>query len=309
MQQYVTKLGIGRSSESAWVAPDITLRVVLVGDCAIGKSTVLERYVEGRYPEDNRYVSTIGVDFKVKTHEIASDSLDLEREKENKKGFYICKLQLWDTAGQERFRSITRSYYRNTNIHILCFDVSTAGGSGSIHSVERWINELTMFSTEDDGLEIYVLGTKADKNFEYYKNDTCGYSVIKNVDEMLKSKDFRNIVERINSIEKVKFMGVCSAKLDIFLPIISNNEPKFEKIKEFVIKDKKSYALISTDTNGCVLNSENQIFYSFESMFSMISKDYLENFHNAAGKTDKKGTNTIDISDIQKQPRRCCVLL
>ena len=71
------------------------LKLLLIGDSGVGKSSLLHRFADDVYTDS--YISTIGVDFKIKTLEV--------EEK-------IVKLQIWDTAGQERFRTITSSYYR-----------------------------------------------------------------------------------------------------------------------------------------------------------------------------------------------------
>jgi Ras-related protein Rab-1A len=92
---------------------------------------MFERYAEDTYTGDQRYASTIGVDFKVKVSSVTTN----RRE-------HVCKLQMWDTAGQERFRAITQSYYRGTGICIVCFDTSTPGGERSIYSVRRWIEDV-----------------------------------------------------------------------------------------------------------------------------------------------------------------------
>jgi small GTP-binding protein len=59
------------------------VKVILLGDSAVGKTNLLLRYVNADYHQT--HVATIGIDFKVKT-------VDLEG--------YRIKLQIWDTAGQ-----------------------------------------------------------------------------------------------------------------------------------------------------------------------------------------------------------------
>lgn len=70
------------------------------------------------------YITTIGVDFKIRTV-----TIDGER----------VKLQIWDTAGQERFRTITSTYYRGTHGVIVVYDVQSGE---SFANVKRWLGEI-----------------------------------------------------------------------------------------------------------------------------------------------------------------------
>uniref|UniRef100_A0A8C5RI75 Ras-related protein Rab-35 n=1 Tax=Laticauda laticaudata TaxID=8630 RepID=A0A8C5RI75_LATLA len=70
------------------------------------------------------YITTIGVDFKIRTLVINGERV---------------KLQIWDTAGQERFRTITSTYYRNTHGVIIVYDVTNAE---SFVNVKRWLHEI-----------------------------------------------------------------------------------------------------------------------------------------------------------------------
>ncbi|KAJ7400891.1 Ras-related protein Rab-35 [Pitangus sulphuratus] len=87
------------------------------------------------------YITTIGVDFKIRTVEINGEKV---------------KLQIWDTAGQERFRTITSTYYRGTHGVIVVYDVTSAE---SFVNVKRWLHEINQNC--DDVCRILV-GNKND---------------------------------------------------------------------------------------------------------------------------------------------------
>ncbi|PWA69050.1 small GTPase superfamily [Artemisia annua] len=77
---------------------DYLFKLLLIGDSGVGKSCLLLRFADDSYLDS--YISTIGVDFKIRTVEQDGKTI---------------KLQIWDTAGQERFRTITSSYYRGAH--------------------------------------------------------------------------------------------------------------------------------------------------------------------------------------------------
>jgi Ras-related protein Rab-1A len=73
---------------------DYLLKLLPIGDSGVGKSCLLQRFADDTYTWS--YISTIGVDFKIRTIELEGKTI---------------KLQMWDTAGQERYRTITSSYF------------------------------------------------------------------------------------------------------------------------------------------------------------------------------------------------------
>jgi len=101
---------------------DHLFKLLIIGDSGVGKSSLLVRFADNHF--SGNYITTIGVDFKIRTIEINGERV---------------KLQIWDTAGQERFRTITSTYYRGTHGVIVVYDVSSGE---SFANVKRWLHEI-----------------------------------------------------------------------------------------------------------------------------------------------------------------------
>eukprot|EP01118_Nematostelium_gracile_P006188 TRINITY_DN1990_c0_g1_i2.p1 TRINITY_DN1990_c0_g1~~TRINITY_DN1990_c0_g1_i2.p1 ORF type:complete len:203 (+),score=51.51 TRINITY_DN1990_c0_g1_i2:96-704(+) len=119
---------------------DYLFKLLVVGETGVGKSCLLLKYVEGSFTET--FISTIGVDFKMKTVGINDKKV---------------KLQIWDTAGQERYRTIVNSFYRGAHGILLCFDLTDVN---SFLRVQHWLGEIGRLAPE--GIPIVLAGTKSD---------------------------------------------------------------------------------------------------------------------------------------------------
>jgi len=119
---------------------DYLFKLLLIGDSGVGKSCLLLRFADDTYTDS--YISTIGVDFKIRTIELEGKTV---------------KLQIWDTAGQERFRTITSSYYRGAHGIIIVYDVTD---KESFSNVKNWIAEIDKYATEN--VNKLLVGNKCD---------------------------------------------------------------------------------------------------------------------------------------------------
>lgn len=119
---------------------DYRFKLLIIGDCGVGKSSLLRRFVDGEYAAE--YTATIGVDFAQRVCTIDDKKV---------------KLQIWDTAGSERFRAVTSGYYRGAHGVIVVFDVSDRR---SFDHVRYWLTEAGKYAPES--ARRMLVGNKCD---------------------------------------------------------------------------------------------------------------------------------------------------
>ena len=117
------------------------VKVVLLGDSCVGKSSILYRFITGTFHDDIE--PTIGANFMSKIIRIGETSI---------------KLNIWDTAGQERYNSFVRMYCRDAKAVIFVFD---SNNLGSFDGMSKW-NDLVKESSVDEKASVYIVANKSD---------------------------------------------------------------------------------------------------------------------------------------------------
>lgn len=177
---------------------DYLFKLLLIGDSGVGKSCLLLRFADDTYSDS--YISTIGVDFKIRTLELDSKTV---------------KLQIWDTAGQERFRTITSSYYRGAHGIGIVYDVTDRE---SFNNVKHWNAEIDRYASE--GVTKVLIGNK----FDMADKKVVTYDEAKELADSLKmefletsAKDSQNVTKAFETMarkikEKMKAGGPMAPK-------------------------------------------------------------------------------------------------
>ena len=124
------------------MSTDFIMKILTLGDTAVGKTSIIHRYMETPLPKKS--LTTIGVDFRNKIIKIDQNTK--------------VKLVLWDTAGQERFRNVATNYYNGTDCALLVFDITN---EGSFKIFDYWVKEIQQKKKMDD-ICLILVGNKSD---------------------------------------------------------------------------------------------------------------------------------------------------
>jgi len=115
-------------------------KLVLLGESAVGKSSLVLRFVKGQFHEFQE--STIGAAFLTQT--VCLDDTTV-------------KFEIWDTAGQERYHSLAPMYYRGAQAAIVVYDITNAD---TFERAKSWVRELQRQASPN--IVIALSGNKAD---------------------------------------------------------------------------------------------------------------------------------------------------
>jgi small GTP-binding protein len=122
-------------------AKKITLKIIIIGEAAVGKTSLVKKFVSGQFSKD--YRSSIGTNIYTK-------KIVLEDKK-------IVTLQLWDIAGQERWINMRHSYYSGAKGVIIVGDLNR---KNTFDQIEKfWVQEIKQYCSS---APIILLANKTD---------------------------------------------------------------------------------------------------------------------------------------------------
>lgn len=101
---------------------DYMFKLLIIGNSSVGKTSFLFRYCDDSFT--SAFVSTVGIDFKVKTVFRGDKRVKLQIWVRCGCDLLVGSWHLQDTAGQERYRTITTAYYRGAMGFILMYDIT-----------------------------------------------------------------------------------------------------------------------------------------------------------------------------------------
>lgn len=123
------------------------LRGIMVGDSAVGKTSLLQRMVHNSFT--SLHDLTIGVEFEQTVLTVPDKNGDLKQ----------VKLHVWDTAGMETFHSITQIYFQRCCLVFIVYDVENRT---SFNNVANWVARVTQNCKSH--IEIILVGNKCDSS-------------------------------------------------------------------------------------------------------------------------------------------------
>ena len=161
---------------------DKSLKVILLGDAMVGKSSIISILCKGIFDE------TLGPTISIEYFNYLIKIND-----------YIIRMQIWDTAGQEKFNAIIKNYYQNTDIGIYVYSIDNLK---SFERIKDWMNYSRENNVKNVTNEVknILLGNKKDLDDE---NRKVSYSEAENFASNNKFLLFREISCKNNN-EKEK---------------------------------------------------------------------------------------------------------
>ena len=203
--------------------------IILVGDCSVGKTSIINRFIENRFNRNLK--STVNIEFRIKSIKLDSNT--------------IVDLKIWDTCGEERFHSITKNSYHEADGIFIVFDLGDFKSFNNIKIFLKDINDICNINNK----AIMIIGNKNDLPLEEIKVKE------KDIEKILgKNKEFKYLDVSARSGSNIRDMFTQMTKL-IFInknKIIENeDEDKYNNSFE------NNFQIGNSNSNGKILKNNN----------------------------------------------------
>jgi len=120
----------------------ISYNLLVLGDKMVGKTSVIERYINNTF--NSNYITTLGMDKRFKKIDINN---------------YDITVFIIDTAGQERFRSLSKNYYKQADSILIGFSLTD---KTSLNDINFWIEEINNNIGKESPVSLVLFGNKCD---------------------------------------------------------------------------------------------------------------------------------------------------
>ena len=117
------------------------LNIITLGSSKVGKTSILRRYIDNEYKEDQ--LSTIGIEHNIRYFKFNEEKI---------------KIVYVDTSGQEAYRSIASNYLKKADGVILTFDITQRN---TFELLGNWLDALEIYNNKNN-VGIILIGNKID---------------------------------------------------------------------------------------------------------------------------------------------------
>ena len=190
-------------------------KVVLVGESGVGKTCILNQFVNNKF--DEQTLSNLSAQFCRKQIEFPGDK--------------NITLDIWDTAGQEKFRSLNRIFYSNSKVVILVYDITD---KKSFDEIKNYWYEQIKQNCENDVI-IALVANKCDLYEEKQVPDEEGEEFAEKIGALFAPTSAKND----SGINKL-FEDIATKILDPDFNFKANEKKKDDKKKPENKKDKSN---------------------------------------------------------------------
>ena len=201
-------------------AEDIIFKIITIGDSGVGKTSILKRYVYNSYNINS--LATVGVNFSFKDVVL-------------KNGTKV-QLKLIDTAGQEKYKSLAKTYYKNTEgvLFVFSFD-----DKKSFDNLTNWIDEFKE-NNGNENIPTLLIGNKSDVPKKEVDQESINKLLSQHKMKYIESSALNN--ENIDQI-----FDDLSERMYIYSKSISKNKQQGKTLAKFEQKKKISCLLCRAD--------------------------------------------------------------